>query len=423
MNNHGAQLNEFCGTLRRVTADSLLKGCIRNQNFKYLLDLATNMGIKNLTKLIHQEAPEAIKEEKGPQAYTGTKVAIDASMALYQFMVAVRSASGSGIQMNLTNEAGEITSHIQGFFSRTIRLLEKGIKPVWVFDGKAPDLKGGELKKRKAMKEKAAAELKKAQEEGDVEKQDQMSKRTVRVTKEHNEDIKKLLRLMGCPVIEAPMEAEAQCAALAKQGLVFAAASEDMDTLTFGTTKLLRKFTAPESKKIPVMEINLEKVLEGFKMDMNQFIDLCILCGCDYMDNIRGVGSKTAFKLIKEHGNMENVLKYLRGKGEAEKIPAEYPFEEARKLFKNHPCLPKDEVKLKFGKVDKDGLRKFLCDDKGFNVERVNNQIKRLEKVSGKATQRRMDSFFKVLPSSGSNKKRIMAGKGKGKKSAKKFRR
>ena len=120
---------------------------------------------------------------------------------------------------------------------------------------------------------------------------------------------------------------------------------------------------------------------------------------------------------------MENVLKYLRGKGEAEKIPAEYPFEEARKLFKNHPCLPKDEVKLKFGKVDKDGLRKFLCDDKGFNVERVNNQIKRLEKVSGKATQRRMDSFFKVLPSSGSNKKRIMAGKGKGKKSAKKFRR
>ena len=76
-----------------------------------------------------------------------------------------------------------------------------------------------------------------------------MSKRTVRVTKEHNEDIKKLLRLMGCPVIEAPMEAAAQCAALAKQGLVFAAASEDMDTLTFGTTKLLRKFTAPESKK------------------------------------------------------------------------------------------------------------------------------------------------------------------------------
>jgi flap endonuclease-1 len=381
------------------------------------------MGIKNLTKLIHQEAPEAIKEEKGPQAYTGTKVAIDASMALYQFMVAVRSASNNGVQMNLTNEAGEVTSHIQGFFSRTIRLLEKGIKPVWVFDGKAPDLKGGELQKRKEMKEKAQAELKQAIEDGDVEKQDQMSKRTVRVTKAHNEDIKKLLRFMGCPVVEAPMEAEAQCAELAKQGHVFAAASEDMDTLTFGTTKLLRKFTAPESKKIPVMEINLEKVLAGFKMSMDQFIDLCILCGCDYMDGIRGVGSKTAFKLMKEHGSMEKVLTYLREKGDGDKIPAEYPFEAARKLFKNHPCIPNDQVKLKFGKIDKDGLRKFLCEEKGFNEERVNNQIKRLEKVNGKATQRRMDSFFKVLPSSGGkNKKRIMGGKGK-KPVKKKFRR
>ena len=86
------------------------------------------MGIKNLTKLLQQNAPEAFKEEKGPQAYTGTKVAIDASMALYQFMVAVRSAGSSGNpSMQLTNEAGEVTSHIQGFFSRTIRLLERGV--------------------------------------------------------------------------------------------------------------------------------------------------------------------------------------------------------------------------------------------------------------------------------------------------------
>ena len=223
-----------------------------------------DMGIKNLTKLLMEQAPEAFKEETGPVAYTGTKVAIDASMALYQFMVAVRSAEnagGGGPSMQLTNEAGEITSHIQGFFSRTIRLMEKGTKPVWVFDGKAPDLKGGELAKRKELKEAAAAALKEAQESGDVEKQNQMQKRTVRVTKEHNEDVKTLLRLMGCPVIEAPMEAEAQCAELAKKGHVFAAASEDMDTLTFGTPKLLRKFTAPESKKVPIMEINLAKAV------------------------------------------------------------------------------------------------------------------------------------------------------------------
>ena len=70
----------------------------------------------------------------------------------------------------------------------------------------------------------------------------------MKVTKQHNEETKQLLRLMGMPVVEAPMEAEAQCAALAKQGFVFAAASEDMDTLCFGTPKFLRQFTAAESR-------------------------------------------------------------------------------------------------------------------------------------------------------------------------------
>jgi flap endonuclease-1 len=376
------------------------------------------MGIKNLTKLLQQNAPEAFKEEKGPQAYTGTKVAIDASMALYQFMVAVRSIGSNGnASMQLTNEAGEVTSHIQGFFSRTIRLLERGVKPVWVFDGKAPDLKGGELAKRKEAKEKAKADLKEAIESGDVDAQNKLQKRTVRVTKEHNEDIKTLLRLMGCPVVEAPCEAEAQCAALAKQGHVFASASEDMDTLTFGTPKLLRKFTAPESKKIPVMEINLQRALEGLQLSMDEFIDLCILCGCDYMDSIKGVGSKTAYKLIKEHGTLEKVLAQIRKDGKGHTIPDVFPIDAARELFKNHPVIPSKEVDIKFTTCNEPELKKFLVEAKGFNPERIAKQIERLKKVMGKKQQRRMDSFFTAMP----GKKRVLPNKGKGKgKNAKK---
>lgn len=72
--------------------------------------------------------------------YVGRKVAIDASMSLYQFLIAVRTEGA-----NLTNEEGETTSHIMGFFYRTIRMIGSGIKPVFVFDGKPPQMKGGEV--------------------------------------------------------------------------------------------------------------------------------------------------------------------------------------------------------------------------------------------------------------------------------------
>lgn len=96
------------------------------------------MGIKGLTGLISQHAPAAIKEHDIKTLF-GRKVAIDASMSIYQFLIAVRQKDGE----MLTNDAGETTSHLMGFFYRTIRIVENGIKPAYVFDGKPPELKKG----------------------------------------------------------------------------------------------------------------------------------------------------------------------------------------------------------------------------------------------------------------------------------------
>lgn len=177
----------------------------------------------------------------------------------------------------------------------------------------------------------AQASVDKAIEAGNAEDVDKFSRRTIKVSKEHNEQCRKLLALMGIPFVEAPCEAEAQCAALAKDGLVFASASEDMDTITFGTPILLRQLTASEAKKLPVVEFNMKKILEELDFTMDQFIDLCILLGCDYCESIRGIGPKKAVELMKKHGNIETILENIDQKKYIP--PVDWTYKEARNLF------------------------------------------------------------------------------------------
>lgn len=252
-----------------------------------------------------------------------------------------------------------------------------------------------QLAKRKAAKEKAEAEVKAAEEEGRTDDVERFSKRTVRMTKEHQEDCKTLLRLMGVPVIEAPCEAESTCAALAKAGHVYAAASEDMDTLTFDTPVLVRRLTFSDARKLPVLEFKLNKVLAGLGLDMAQFIDMCILCGCDYCDTIRGIGPKKALTLIKEHGTIEAVVAAL----DKTKFPVPENFLEqaahARELFNAPEVLGTEDLSLRWVDCDEEALKKFLVEDKGFSPDRVARGIEKLRKAKGTASQSRMDSFFK----------------------------
>jgi flap endonuclease-1 len=186
-------------------------------------------------------------------------------MSIYSFLIAVRSDG-----QQLMNESGETTSHIMGMFYRTLRMVDNGIKPLYVFDGAPPKMKSGELAKRTARKREAHEAHEEAKETGTAEDMEKFSRRTVRVTREHNDECKKLLKLMGVPYIEAPTEAEAQCAVLARAGKVYAAASEDMDTLCFESPILLRHLTFSEQRKEPIQEIHLDKALEGLDMERSQ---------------------------------------------------------------------------------------------------------------------------------------------------------
>merc|ERR1711935_446173 len=152
-------------------------------------------------------------------------------------------------------------------------------------------------------------------------------------SREQSEEVKKLLTLMGVPVVDAPCEAEATCAKLAEAGLVFGTGTEDADALTFGTPKLIKNLNASEAQKKPIVEIDLARALEGLELTMAQFVDLCILMGCDYSDTIKGIGPVKGLELIKKHMNMEGVLAEVKKMGPKYEIPETFPYEEARKLF------------------------------------------------------------------------------------------
>ncbi|CAK9779536.1 PIN domain-like protein [Cutaneotrichosporon oleaginosum] len=407
------------------------------------------MGIKGLTALLSEHAPRSMRDHEMKTLF-GRKVAIDASMSIYQFLIAVRQQDG---QM-LMNDNGEVTSHLMGFFYRTIRMVDHGIKPCYVFDGKPPELKSGVLKQRFGRREEAKEAEQEAKEVGTAEDVDRFSRRQVRVTKEHNEECKRLLSLMGIPCVTAPGEAEAQCAELARAGKVYAAGSEDMDTLTFHTPILLRHLTFSEAKKMPISEVNLQEALKGLEMNMDQFIELCILLGCDYLEPVKGVGPKTALKLMKEHGSLAEVVKFIKGKmaekaaenaeieSESEpesedgamivnsdgeevavspkkakpkkkkkktsagmQIPDHWPWEEAKKLFLEPDVVKGDDLDLDWKQPDVEGLVEFLVREKGFKEDRVRSGAAKLSKMLAAKQQGRLDGFFTVKPKVQDDKK------------------
>eukprot|EP01124_Arcella_intermedia_P035835 TRINITY_DN9229_c0_g1_i5.p1 TRINITY_DN9229_c0_g1~~TRINITY_DN9229_c0_g1_i5.p1 ORF type:complete len:275 (-),score=109.32 TRINITY_DN9229_c0_g1_i5:66-890(-) len=211
-----------------------------------------------------------------------------------------------------------------------------------------------------------------------------------------NEEAKKLLRLMGVPVVEAPCEADSQCAALCKAKKVYATGSEDMDTLTCGSPILLRHLTTPEAKKIPIMEIHLDKVLTGLGLTMEQFIDLCILLGCDYAPKIKGIGPKRALEFIKKYGSIEKIIKCIDKQKYI--VPEPFPYEKIREMFKSPEIKPVEECDLTFKEPDEEGLVQFLCKEKGFSEERIRGGIAKLKASKQKSGQSRITSFFTTIP-------------------------
>jgi len=326
------------------------------------------------------------------EALQGKIIAIDAYNALYQFLATIRQPDGTP----LMDSRGNITSHLSGLLYRTINLLEKGIKPVYVFDGKPPEMKDLEILKRMKIKREAEKKYEEALKRGDLEAARKYAQRALRLTEPMVRGAKMLLELMGIPYVQAPSEGEAQAAYMTRKGDAWATASQDYDSLLFGAPRLVRNLTISGRRKLPGKDIyveikpemiDLEKSLKALGITREQLIDIAILLGTDYNpDGVKGVGPKRALRLIKTYKSLEKVLPIVNG---------EFPVDplEIRKFFLN-PSVT-DNYVIEWKNPDKEGLVKFLCREHDFSERRVEKAIKRLEKAMRQIrTQSSLEEWF-----------------------------
>jgi flap endonuclease-1 len=327
--------------------------------------------------------PIVVKRVVSLDDLRGKSFAIDAFVVLHQFLALIRGRDGS----LLTDSDGRVTSHLVGLAFRTTRLIaDYGMRLVFVFDGRPPELKRAEVESRREAREKSEEEYRAAVAVGDYKTAFSKAVMTGRLTSEGIADAKRLLDLLGIPWVQAPSEGEAQAAYMAARGDVWASNSQDYDSLLFGAPRLVRYITIQgeewlpskgRARKLEPEIIELEDLLQGIGVTREQLIDLSILIGTDFNRGVRGIGPKTALKLIKSHGSIEGLPPEI-----VAKLP---PDVDAIRRIYLEPDVT-DKYSLEEGGLDKEGLYGFLCGERSFSRDRVETMVKRMRRARGQSS-------------------------------------
>jgi flap endonuclease-1 len=321
--------------------------------------------------------------------FKGKAIAIDGYNVLYQFLSSIRGPDGTPLK----DSKGRVTSHLSGAFQRTSNLLESGIKPVFVFDGKPNPLKIGTLKLRRQRKEKAKEQWEEALKVGDLETARIKAQQTSKLTRDMVGQATELLGHMGVPCVQAPEEGEAQASHMASRGDVYAVASQDFDSLLFGAPKLIRNLTIAGRRKMPRRNVYvdvkpeillLDDVLAKLGFGHEQLVDLGVLVGTDFNEGVKGIGPKKALKLLNE---FETGSKAIDEKGLD--VPG---FDNVRKIFLEPHVT--DEYDLQWKSMDREGVEAFLCDEYDFTRSRIQSALDKIAEGEKNRAQRSLDSWF-----------------------------
>ena len=322
---------------------------------------------------------------------SGKVIAIDAYNTIYQFLATIRGITGE----LLTNNNGEVTSHLSGLFYRNINLLAEDIKLIYIFDGKPSPLKSKEIDRRRQVKQDALNKYQEAITAGRFEDARKYGQATSVLTDKMVEESKMILTLLGIPYIQAPSEGEAAAAQLTQSNIAFACASQDYDSLLFGAKRLIRNLAISGKRKVPNRNVYVDiepeiieqqQLLNETGLNLEQLVDIGILIGTDFNPGgIPGIGPKTALKLVREHNKLEKIEKI-------EASLANIPYKEIREVFLKQEA-PKING-IEFNEINYDALVNFLCTEKNFSVARVNTSLDKVKKSITNRNQS-LEKWFK----------------------------
>ena len=325
---------------------------------------------------------------------SGKILVVDAHNVLYQFLTTIRGVDGSP----LTDSKGRITSHIIGLFNRTTKLMEQGLQLAFVFDGKPPELKATTTSQRKEAKLQAQKLYKEAEKKCDVVQMKKYASRATYLTSQMVQESKTVIEALGLPIIQAPSEGEAQAAYMVKRSDAYAVVSQDFDTLMLGCPLTVRNLSIQGRKKVPgtlrytTVKPELVKLTDNLNklgIDIEQMIVLGILVGTDYNPGgIKGIGPKTALKLVKEYGNdFDGLFSKVEWNSHSD-----IDWKEIFYTIKKIPTT--DEYDLTWHTPQYDRLKSLLVEEHGFSEERVVSKLDKLQQLFKSKKQTGLQKWF-----------------------------
>ena len=341
-----------------------------------------------------------VKEQIELEELSGKTVAIDAYNAIYQFLSIIRGPDGTP----LTDTKGRVTSHLSGLFYRTINLIEKRIVPVYIFDGVPPVLKQRTIEARMNRRNEAKKAWDEAVAKGMMEEARTHAMASTRINREIVASAKELLGYMGVPWLQAPSEGEGQAAQMTRDGIVYAAASQDYDSFLFGAEVIIRNLTLSGKRKLPgrniYVNVNIERsttsaLLKKLEIDQRMLIIMGALIGTDFNTGVEKVGPKTALKIVREYRTEKRVSAYVK---EKYGVDMETELTDVLNLFEKpdveHMTREKFNAHVKSFKPDREKLMAFMCNEHQFSPERIEKYADRITEVSREHNQKGINKWL-----------------------------
>jgi len=325
----------------------------------------------------------------------GKTVCVDAFNILYQFLFRFLQVDGTPLMDNKKR----VTSHLSGMFYRNINLLSEGIRLVYVFDGKPPELKAKTHFNREAGRDVAKERYEEAKQQEDVSGMRRYGSQLIRLEDEMIAESKELLEAMGIVVVQAPGEGEAEAAYLSRKKEVYAAVSQDYDSLLFGAKSLIQNLTMARKRRtlsgwveIKPEIIELQRVFNLLEINLDQLICLGILVGTDYNPKgIPGIGQKRALDIVRRY--KQPVLIFKSVEEQLLNLPEEdrFDWQEIFALFHKPNVI---DFEFNFGKINEEKIKEILVERHDFSEDRVNKQLDKLRDIVEKNKQKGLDTWF-----------------------------